>query len=304
MRRLSIAASYAVAVVFAGLLVPGFPLRAWILSAISGSAPSTGARWPAALARPPGPPLRVAIGAMISPERTFAFYGEFFTEMARRLGRPLELLQRRTYGETNDLIAHGEVDIAWICTGAWMQLRHEESARVLAVPVVAGRTSYQALLVTTPSSGAKSFDDLRGKRFAFTDPLSLTGYLYPRSLIESAGRDPSGFFSSTVFTRGHDRSIEAVRRGIVDGATVDSLIYDFLVRRSPSDVEGVRVIARSPPFPIPPLVVPARMPEAEAERLKDELLAFSCSAEGRSLLEELLIDGFAAPEPKVYASLK
>lgn len=304
MRRLSVAATTAVGVFFAALLVPGLPLRAWILSAISGSTPSAGARWPSPQAGPLGPPLRVVIGAMISPERTFVFYGEFFTEMALRLGRTLDLLQRRTYRETNDLIARGEVDIAWICTGAWVQLREEESARLLAVPVVAGRTSYQALLLAGSSSGARRFDDLRGKRFAFTDPLSLTGYRYPRSLIESAGRDPSGFFSSTVFTHGHDRSIEAVRRGIVDGATVDSLIYDYLARCSPSNVEGVRVIGRSPSFPIPPLVVPARMPEAEAERLKDELMALSCTAEGRSLLDELLIDGFAAPEPTGYANLK
>jgi len=304
MRRLSVAATSAVGVFFAALLVPGFPLRAWILSAVTGRAPFRGARLESPLARPPGPPLRVVIGAMISPERTFVFYGDFFTEVAHRLGRPLELLQRRTYQETNDLIARGEVDLAWICTGAWPQLRDEESARLLAVPVVAGRTTYHALLLAGPSSSVTKFDDLRGKRFAFTDPISLTGCLYPRGLIVSAGRDPLGFFSSTVFTHGHDLSIEAVRRGIADGASVDSLVYEYLARRFPSELEGVRVIGRSPSFPIPPLVVPALMPEAEAQQLMDELIAFSCAAEGRSLLDELFIEGFAAPEPTLYAGLK
>lgn len=82
MRRLSFAASSAVGLLFAALLVPGLPFRAWLLSAVTGSSPSAGARWPSPLPRPPGPPLRVAIGAMISPERTFVFYGEFFAELA------------------------------------------------------------------------------------------------------------------------------------------------------------------------------------------------------------------------------
>jgi phosphonate transport system substrate-binding protein len=304
MRRLSLAAAAAVGLLFAALLVPGLPLRAWFLSAVTGSAPFTGARRLSPRSRLMGPPLRIAIGAMISPERTLVFYGEFFAEMARRLGRPLELLQRRTYRETNDLIARGEVDLAWICTGAWPQLREEGAARLFAVPIVGGNTFYQSLLIVGPSSTATRFEDLRGKRFAFTDQLSLTGFLYPRSLVSPAGRDPSAYFSSTFFTHGHDLSIESVRRGIADGASVDSLIYDHLVRRFPSEVEGVRVIDRSPPFPIPPLVVPVRMPEVDARRLKDELIALSRAARGRSLLDELLIDGFAAPELNAYANVK
>jgi len=304
MRRLSLAAAAAVGLLFAALLVPGLPLRTWFLSVVTGSAPSTGARWPSPQRRPPGPPLRIAIGAMISPERTFVSYGEFFAELAQRLGRPLELLQRRTYRETNDLIVRGEVDLAWICTGAWPQLREEGAARLLAVPIVGGRTSYHSFLIAGPFSNANRLEELKGKRFAFTDPISLTGCLYPRSLVSSAGRDPSAYFASTFFTHGHDLSIEAVRRGIVDGASVDSLIYDHLVRRFPSEVEGVRVIDRSPPLPIPPLVVPVRMPEVDARQLKDELIALSRTARGRSLLDELLIDGFAAPELNAYANLK
>lgn len=304
MRRLAFAAASAVGLLFAAFLVPGLPLRAWLLSAVTGSSPSSGARWPAPQPRPPGPPFRVAIGAMISPERTFVFYGEFFAELARRLGRPLELVQRRTYRETNDLIARGEVDVAWICTGAWPQLRKEKAARLLAVPVVGGRTTYESVLLAGPASGVATFEDLRGRRFAFTDPISLTGCLYTRDRISAAGHDPSAYFSSTFFTHGHDLSIEAVRKGIADGASVDSLIYDYLRKRFPPEVEGVRVIDRSHPLPIPPLVIPARMPVAEARLLMGELLALSQEAGGRSLLDKLLIDGFAAPAAGAYDELK
>lgn len=238
---------------------------------------------------------------MISPERTYGVYGDLFRLLAERLGRPLELKQRRTYQEVNALVIRGEVDAAWICTGAWPELGEARAARLLAVPVVDGQPTYRALILAGPGrSGARSLADLRGARFAFTDPISLTGCRYPKLRLAARGERPEQFFGSTLFTHGHDRSIEAVRRGLADGASVDSLIYDFLARRSPEEVAGIRVLERSEPFPIPPLVVPSGAAEAEVARLRRELSALGEDPVGRTLLDALLIDGFASPDERAY----
>lgn len=242
---------------------------------------------------------------MISPERTYGIYGDLFRLLAERLGRPLELKQRRTYQEVNDLVIRGEVDAAWICTGAWPELGAARAARLLAVPVVDGMTTYRALILSGPGRpDARALKDLRGARFAFTDPISLTGCRYPKGRLADQGERPEVFFGSTVFTHGHDRSIEAVRRGLADGASVDSLIYDFLARRSPEEVAGIRVLERSGPFPIPPLVVPAGAAEADVVRLRRELSGLKADPLGRTLLDALLIDGFAEPDERSYEGLR
>jgi phosphonate transport system substrate-binding protein len=304
MRRIAATSTALVALLFGALAVPGTGLRSAVVSALSDRPVASNASLQAV--RPvSSEPLRVAIGAMISPERTFRFYSDLFQALAARLHRPLELKQRRTYEEVNTLVIRGEVDLAWICTGAWPVLAGAKAARLLAVPVVAGSSTYNALIVAgTSRARAQDLSGLSGARFAFTDPISLTGCLYPRRRVEGMGGDPEKFFSSTFFTYGHDRSIEAVRRGLAGGASVDSLVYDYLARRFPEEVEGMRVIERSPSFPIPPLVVPGRTSTARLEEIRTALFDLSRQEDGKKLLDALLVDGFALPDERAYEGLR
>jgi ABC-type phosphate/phosphonate transport system substrate-binding protein len=66
-------------------------------------------------------PLRVAVAAVISPKGTVESYAPFLDYLEAKLNRPVELVQRRTYLEVNDLIERGEVDIAFVCTSAYVQ---------------------------------------------------------------------------------------------------------------------------------------------------------------------------------------
>jgi len=63
-------------------------------------------------------PLRVAVAAVISPEGTVDSYRPLLNYLGTKLGRPIELVQRRTYAEVNDLIRDGKVDLAFVCTRA------------------------------------------------------------------------------------------------------------------------------------------------------------------------------------------
>jgi phosphonate transport system substrate-binding protein len=301
MRRAVIAATALVALLFASLLIPGAPAARWLMRGMTGRSSSPAPALEATAA--PGHPLRVAVGAMISPERTFASYGELFAEMARRLGRPVDILQRRTYAEVNQLIEHGEVDLAWVCTGAWPPLARSRAARLLAVPVVNEQTTYRAVILVGPSCRARTLAELRGVRFAFTDALSLTGYAYPRRRLAGLGLGADRFFSGTLFTHGHDTSIETVRRGFADAASVDELVFDFLRQRHPEEVEGVRVIEHSEPFPIPPLAVPTSLSEADFRLFQRVLLELDRDPRGRDLLQQLLVDRFAKPNESAYLEL-
>jgi phosphonate transport system substrate-binding protein len=301
MRRIAALATAFVALLFCALAVPGTGLRSVIVSALS-DPPAAPAASPPAARQKTGEPLRVAIGAMIWPERTFRFYGDLFQALAARLHQPLELKQRRTYGEVNTLVMRGEVDLAWICTGAWPVLAREKAARLLAVPVVAGKTTYHALIVVGPSRPrARDFSGLSGAHFVFTDPMSLTGCLYPKRRIGEMGGDPERFFATTFFSYGHDRSIEAVRRGLAEAASVDSLVFDYLAKRFPEEVAGIRVLEKSEEFPIPPLVVPGGTSEARLVEIRTALFDLVRDEDGKKLLDALHVDGFALPDERAYA---
>ncbi len=249
-------------------------------------------------------PLRVAVAAVISPKGTAESYQPLLDYLSDKLDRPVELVQRRTYAEVNDLIESGFVDVAFVCTSAYVDGREKFGMELLAAPQVNGEAVYYSLLIVPKDSAAQSMADLRDKVFAFTDPMSNTGKLYPTYLVQQLGSAPDQFFARTFFTYSHDDAIRAVADGLADGAAVDSLVYDFAVTRDPSLAERVRIIHRSPPFGIPPVVVgPGIRPQLKAE-LQSVLLNMDDDAEGRKGLEAIGAERFVLIDDSAYASVR
>jgi phosphonate transport system substrate-binding protein len=146
--------------------------------------------------------------------------------------------------------------------------------------------------------------DLRGKVFAFTDPMSNTGRLYPTFLVYTLGETPETFFSRTYFTYSHDDAIWAVAHGKADGAAVDSLVLDFTAARDEELAQRIRVIHQSPPFGIPPVVVgPDVRPQLRA-RLQEILFGMAEDPDGRAALSNLGIERFVAIDDQAYDSVR
>lgn len=249
-------------------------------------------------------PLRVAISAVLSPQGTVESYTPLLDYIEERLGRPVELVQRPTYAEVNRLLEIGEVDVAFVCTGAYLIGEREFDMEILAAPIINGEAAYHSWLIVPSNSPAQSIADLRGKTFAFTDPLSHTGRLYPTYLIYQMGERPETFFGRTFFTYSHDAAIRAVANGLADGAAVDSLIFTYLIQREPELESRLRIIHKSPPFGIPPVVVsPNIRPQLRAE-LQSIFLSMHNYPSGQAALRALDIERFIILERSAYDSAR
>lgn len=249
-------------------------------------------------------PLRVAVAAVISPKGTVESYSALLNYLGEKTGRPIELVQRRTYLEINDLLETGEVDLAFVCTSAYMVGSDDFGMELLAAPQVNGKTVYYSKLIVPANSLARDIEDLKGKVFAFTDPISLTGRAYPTSLVQQLGATPENFFRRTFFTYSHDEAIYAVANGLADGAGVDSLIYDYALARDPTLAQKVKVIHVSPPFGIPPVVVsPNLRPQIKAE-LQAILLEIASDPAGQDALAAIGVDAFVLVDDTVYAPVR
>jgi len=249
-------------------------------------------------------PLRVSVAAVISPRGTAESYQPLLDYLSAVTERPVELVQRRTYQETNDLIESGEVDVAFVCTSAYIAGHDEFGMELLAAPEVGGESVYYSLLIVAADNPASSISDLRGKVFAFTDPMSHTGRVYPTYLVHELGETPETFFSRTFFTYSHDDAIRAVADGLADGAAVDSLVYDFALERDPSLAKRVRVIHRSPPFGIPPVVVSPNVRPQQRAILQNVLLTMHETPTGREALRVLGLERFTLIEDSAYDSVR
>ena len=258
----------------------------------------------------PGPaaqetvPLRVAVAAVISPKGTVENYQLLLDYVSDQLDRPVELVQRRTYAEINDLVESGFVEVAFVCTSAYLEGNAAFGMELLAAPQVNGETVYYSLLIVPTASPAETMADLRGKRFAFTDPMSNTGRNYPTYLVQQLGSTPETFFDQTFFTYSHDDAIRAVADGLADGAAVDSLVYDFAVARDPSLASRTRIIHRSPSYGIPPVVVsPMIRPQLKTD-LQAVLLGMGDNPAGQAALQAIGVDRFSLIDVGAYDSAR
>jgi phosphonate transport system substrate-binding protein len=253
---------------------------------------------PAPREQPEGESLKVAIASILSPQGTIQSYQPFLHYLENHIEKDVILIQKKTYQEVNDLLNRNVVDVAFVCTGAYVASK--KSMQLLVVPQINGKTTYNSLLIVPEKSAVQEIAELKGSIFAFTDPLSNSGYRYPVSLLEKRGEKPETFFSRTILTYSHDRSIVAVADGLADGAAVDSIVFDFFQKRDPDIVNQTRVIHQSEPFAIPPVVVPAEIEKSKKDWLKEIFLNVHKSPKGAEALKVMGVERFVEPVPERY----
>lgn len=250
------------------------------------------------------PTLKVAVGAMISPRDTEVYYQQLLRYLGEAIQANVELIQRKTYAEVNSLLIAGEIDLAFICSGPYVTGAEQHPLYLLSTPQVQGQHTYKSYLIVHKDSAIQQLNDLQGKTFAFTDPDSNTGSLVPRYWLQQKGLSPEHFFRETIFTYSHDNSIFAVAKGLVDGAAVDSLIWDFYQHNNSELTAKTRVIHKSEAYGIPPVVAASTMPQERKEAIQQALFAMHTTAQGKQILQNLLIDRFVQPQDHWYTSIR
>lgn len=251
----------------------------------------------------PGGVLRVGLTGVVVREymRSFNKFAEY---LSLRLGRPVEFVLRRTYRDMMDLLERGEIEAAWVCGYPFVKQRTPEYLSLLVAPLYRGAPLYRSLLIVPSASPAAAMTDLRGKVFAYSDPDSNSGYLVPRAAIADAGFNPDQFFRLTFFTYSHAETVLAVSRGVADGGSVDSYVYNTLQKFEPDAVSGTRVVSQSRQFGFPPIVVRNDLAPEIRERLRTALIGMATDVQATSILALLDLDGFTEVSPTLYDPIR
>jgi len=248
--------------------------------------------------------LKVAVGAMVSPRETLIYYGQLLDYLGRKLGLEVELIQRKTYSEINDMLAKGQIDLAFICSGPYAAGRDKFGFELVAAPQVQGRKFYHSYLIVNRDRPFERIEDLRGKLFAFTDPDSNTGRLVPTYWLAQIGENPETFFKKTIYTHSHDNSLLAVAKGLVDGAAVDGLVWEYYHEKNPTQTSLTRIIRKSDPYGNPPVVASRYVSSDLKESIGRVLFSMHLDPACEKILQSLMIDRFLEPREEWYDGIR
>lgn len=221
------------------------------------------------------------------------------TYLAERLGRPIQLLKRRTYQEITAMLLSGQLDAAWVCDDPYVQ--HEDQFELLAVPLYRHEPLYQTYVIVSEGSKAQSFDDIRGTIHAFSDPDSTSGFLVTRHLLALRHLTPAQFFRTFFFTYGHRNVVRAVSSGLAESGSIDGYVWDVMREREPHLINKTRVVYRSEQLGFPPIVGMKSASDANLGRaISAAFIDMPTNSRGLEILQILELDGFTKADPSLY----
>jgi len=190
-------------------------------------------------------------------------------------------------------LGSGQVDFGFIPPFSYVLANSESNAQVvLSALRKDGSATYKAQYVVRADSEIDSLEDLAGKKIAFVDPASTSGYLYPAAQLIGLGYDIDKDFQ-TVYAGGHDKALQAVLNGDVDVAVMFADARQRYAADFPTAIDETKVIGYTEPIPSVSITVRGDMAAEMSEKIASALLAIAEDTEALAILKELFdIHGF------------
>ncbi|HMM59879.1 MAG TPA: phosphate/phosphite/phosphonate ABC transporter substrate-binding protein, partial [Candidatus Rifleibacterium sp.] len=228
-------------------------------------------------------------------------HNKFLDYLTKKLGVKQTRLQTASdYAGIMNLLVKGEIDIAWLATMTSVEARNNPDIQLLVKPIRFGTTSYRGIIIARQDSGIKSLKDLKGKKFAWVEKESASGYIFPKSLLLEAGVNPEKDFDEAAFLNKHDAVVLNVLLGKYDaGACYDDARNTL---RDKSKKDELILLATTPDISNEPIVVRKSLPPDLIEKIKQALLDLNKkSPDGKEILDDLTdVDGFVPADNKDY----
>jgi phosphonate transport system substrate-binding protein len=194
--------------------------------------------------------------------------------LSKALGIPVKPFVAADYNGVIEALRAKRLDIAYL--GPFSYVLGATVADIEAFAVAetkrAGRTFYHSKIITHKDSGIKTVRDLKGRNFAFVDPSSTSGHLFPKAGLMKAGFDPDKDFGRVIFSGSHDSSAIAVQNRKVDAAAIADRILDQAIAKGLVKAEDIVTVWNSDPIPESPTVWRRDLPADLKRRIQAAFL--------------------------------
>ncbi len=203
--------------------------------------------------------------------------------MTQTTGIEITLYIAKNYGDLREQMEAEKVDIGSFSPFAYVDAATGGKIKIIAQSILDHSAFYKGLIITRKDSGIKALSDLQGKRFAFVDPKSASGYVYPRAMLIEKGFDPDRFFKEIVFAGGHDRVIATV----LDGKVEAGAIYDgalSIAKGKGLKTEELMTIASTEPIPHDAIVVKSDLDDGTTQKIQKALIDLEKSEDGKKVI--------------------
>lgn len=229
------------------------------------------------------PAFRYGVQSVETQSAAMSRYERFGTYVQEKLGVDLELYLASEYSGVIQAIAAGQIEVMDMGASGYAAAWIETNGGVepLVVPQETdGSIGYYSVMFVRADSDIQSFEDTKGRSFAWADPNSASGYLFPLVSMRERGIDPEEHFSNVVFSGGHEQSIIGVLDGAYDAAVTWTNNPEehtrggihMMLERGVLEEKDIRIIWQSELIPNPVIAIRSDVPKDMKDDLRDLFL--------------------------------
>lgn len=235
-------------------------------------------------------PIRMAIVPFIETQQLVKGMELLSAELKKETGLTYTGDVPTSYAAAVEAQCAGRVHVGWLSPLPYLLANKKCGVTMELVSVSSSGTSYRGMIIARADANIRSLQELKGKRFAWVDPGSTSGYLYPRALLLENGIDPDTAFSQQIFAGGHDKVVIAVMSGQVDAGAISD---DFRQRPNvlqlyPRVLEETVVVQKTADIPNDGVAFNKDLPRELVDRTKQGLLAISNRPEGKKFFTDTI----------------
>jgi len=254
-------------------------------------------------------PIKMAMVPSLDTQKLVASGDRLAQLLEKKTGLKYEITVPTSYTAVITAMGAGTVDVGWLSPIPYVIAHDRYNVQVVLRTVRDNSDRYWSFIIARTDTGINKLADLKGKRFAYGDPVSTSGAIYPKHLIRASGYDPEKFFSEVIYAGAHDRVVMAVYNKQVDaGAIYGGINTDArekVIKALPDVMTKTKVIAKSIEIPNDTVSVRAGLPPAIVRKIVDGLIAVSKSPEGKKAVFDLYgIEGFVPAKDADYDSVR
>jgi phosphonate transport system substrate-binding protein len=219
--------------------------------------------------------LRIAVrGDEADPSKT-AGWGGYRAHIRDFTGFEPQTSEATDYNGVIQALSTGQVDYATMGGGSYANVDAQVGSKAvpfLTVRQAEGTLGYYSILMVRASSPYRTLADLKGKKIAFVDFNSTSGYIFPRRAMRKEGLDPDSFFGDAIMAGGAPQAVMALVNGRVDAAMVLGSAgtpetgfaagsHITLARKGLVKLSDLRTVWTAGPIPNSPLVIRTDRPQ-------------------------------------------
>lgn len=225
--------------------------------------------------------------------------------IAEKVGKKVEGFIATNYIGVVEALGTGTIDFALIPPFAYILANQKHGSEALLTSLNKNNEpGYYSILVVRNDARIEKVEDLKGKKIAFVDPSSTSGYIFPAVILMDSGLDIEKDIKYQ-FAGGHDKALQLLVNSDVDAIGTYENAFKKFSKEFPKIEKKVRVLEKSDLIPGVTLTVSSKLDDDTKAKIKDAFSQITNTIEGQELLLKLFgLKGFQEADKNNYDTIR